>query len=204
MPASLTRARGPMHETTGNADLAVSREGTMTVADVSSKAGRSSRRSPCTQSGSGPSGVTSPCWADGSAHRLLSDLTPLLWDQRRHPVLIAGDWNILYRYGEHGDAAYRDGYATVFDRAEALGLRLWGRSIRMDVARSPGPLNFQPTAPACRLISTRNKGQRRRAGSSTSSSPPSQVADRVVVRAMYGVDEWGRSDHCRILIDIAR
>ncbi len=28
------------------------------------------------------------------------------------------------------------------------------------------------------------------------------IADRIAVRALNGVDDWGPSDHCRILIDL--
>jgi hypothetical protein len=38
-----------------------------------------------------------------------------------HRLLVAGDWNILHGYGEYGDSYFRDRYATVFARAEALG-----------------------------------------------------------------------------------
>ena len=39
---------------------------------------------------------------------------------------MAGDLNILHRYGERGDAYWAGRYASVFDRADALGLRLVG------------------------------------------------------------------------------
>ena len=29
------------------------------------------------------------------------------------------------------------------------------------------------------------------------------IADRVTTKAMTGVDEWGVSDHCRVVIDVA-
>jgi hypothetical protein len=118
----------PLHVTTGNADFGVSREGTITAADVIFEGRTRFTAVSVYAKWERPLGRYRPIWADSSAHRLLSDLTPLLWDQRRHPVIVAGDWNILYGYGygEHGDPIYRDRYATVFDRARALGLRLVG------------------------------------------------------------------------------
>jgi hypothetical protein len=64
-------------------------------------------------------------YADASAHRLLSDLSALMGGSR-HRLIVAGDWNILYGYGEHGDTFFKARYATVFERAESLGLRFVG------------------------------------------------------------------------------
>ena len=64
-------------------------------------------------------------FADGSAHRLVSDLSALL-PGPRHRVLIAGDFNILYGHGEHGAVYWARRYASVFARLEALGLRFVG------------------------------------------------------------------------------
>ena len=56
--------------------------------------------------------------------------------RRFHPAesdtaaLVAGDWNILRGYGEHGSSTMAKRYQTVFDRAEALGLQFWPRSPR--------------------------------------------------------------------------
>ncbi len=41
-------------------------------------------------------------YADAAAHRVLSDLSALTFGTR-HRLVVAGDWNILYGYGEHGD-----------------------------------------------------------------------------------------------------
>ena len=66
-----------------------------------------------------------PIWADGSAHGLLSNVSPLV-SRRGLPLVVSGDWNILLGYGEDGVAYNRDRYQTVFDRAEALGLGFVG------------------------------------------------------------------------------
>jgi len=41
-------------------------------------------------------------YADGSAHRILSDLSALMV-RPDHRLVVAGDWNLLRGYGEHGD-----------------------------------------------------------------------------------------------------
>ena len=65
-------------------------------------------------------------YADAAAHRLLSDLSALVTNRHGHRIIAAGDLNILNRYGEHGSAYWAARYATVFDRAESLGLRFVG------------------------------------------------------------------------------
>ena len=108
---------------TGETDWVVSRHGTVTAADVKID-GRTtftavSVYAPWEKTAKGV------IFADGSAHRILSDLSGLM-PYPDHRLLIAGDWNILLGYGEHGDSYYKDRYATVFARAEALGLRFVG------------------------------------------------------------------------------
>jgi len=65
-------------------------------------------------------------YADASAHRIVSDLSALIDRQNGHRILVAGDWNILRGYGEGGSPYWRDRYATVFARMEAIGLRFVG------------------------------------------------------------------------------
>jgi hypothetical protein len=65
-------------------------------------------------------------YADASAHRVVSDLSQLVALQRKHRLLIAGDWNILRGYGEDGSPYWAGRYETVFNRLEALGLTLVG------------------------------------------------------------------------------
>ena len=65
-------------------------------------------------------------YADAAAHRLLSDLSAIVTSRHGHRIIAAGHLNILNRYGEHGSAYWAARYATVFDRAESLGLRFVG------------------------------------------------------------------------------
>jgi hypothetical protein len=44
----------------------------------------------------------------------------------RHRLIVAGDWNLLRGYGEHGDRYWQARYDTVFARAETLGLSFVG------------------------------------------------------------------------------
>lgn len=65
-------------------------------------------------------------YADASVHRLISDLSVFTGKRSRLNVLVAGDLNVLYGYGDHGDAYWARRYETVFSRMAALGLKFVG------------------------------------------------------------------------------
>jgi hypothetical protein len=60
-------------------------------------------------------------YADGSAHRILSDLSALMV-RPDHRLVVAGDWNLLRGYGEYGDRYWKARYDTVFERWASSGL----------------------------------------------------------------------------------
>lgn len=141
-------------------------------------------------------------YADASAHRILSDLSWLMGTGRRHRLVVAGDWNILYGYGEHGSELFKARYQTVFDRAEALGLRYVGPRSPEGRLADPWPVEL-PQDSTC--VPTFHHSQQTPATASRQldfvfASEP--IADRVRTRAVNGIDEWGPSDHCRVLIDV--
>ena len=110
-------------EATGETTWAVSQPGTVTAADVLTEGELRftavSVYAPWQRTRGGG------LYADASAHRVLSDLSALTYTAR-HRLVVAGDWNILRGYGEHGDERWGRRYASVFSRAESLGLRCVG------------------------------------------------------------------------------
>jgi exonuclease III len=111
-------------------------------------------------------------YADASAHHILSDISRLI--APGHQMIIAGDWNILFGYGELGNTYFRDRYATVFDRAEALGLTFVGPQYPNGRQAKPWPPNSPRTVAACRRFTTIVRRRQPRPASSTSSSPPNR------------------------------
>ena len=187
---------------TSNRDLGLSRDGTLTAAKVLVDGQPAITVASVYAKWERPLGRDQPCWADASAHRLLSDLTPLLWDQRRHPVVIAGDWNILHGYGEHGDPVWAARYATVFERARSLGLRLVGPFAVDGEKLEPWPAEL-PTDSRC--VPTYHHSRQTPATATRQLDfvfASESIADRVTARAHNSPGEWGPSDHCRILIDV--
>jgi hypothetical protein len=183
---------------TGEADWAVSRLGTITAAAV--KIGGRTVFTAVSVYAAWEGSVRGS-YADASAHRVLSDLSALMFSPE-HRLIVAGDWNILLGYGEHGDSYYKDRYATVFARAEALGLRFVGPQHPNGRQAEPWPDEL-PTDSRC--VPTYHHSRQTPATATRQLDfvfASRSLADAVSVRALNALDEWGQSDHCRVLIDL--
>lgn len=140
--------------------------------------------------------------ADNSAHRLLSDLGGLVNSSRGHRIVATGDLNILHGYGEYGNPYWAGRYATVFDRAQAMGLRMVGPQHPHGRQADPWPEELPTDS---RNVPTYHTSRQGPAGATRQLDfvfASAAIADRVNVTALNGVNEWGPSDHCRILIEV--
>ncbi len=83
-------------------DFAVSRVGALSAAIVTESSREPFLIASMYAPWEKPHRATKSGWifADGSAHRLISDLSALAGQQAGHRIVAAGDLNILYRYGE--------------------------------------------------------------------------------------------------------
>lgn len=148
-----------------------------------------------------PLGALKPIWADGSAHRLLSDVS-LLISHHGLPLIVSGDWNILRGYGEHGATYNKGRYQTVFDRAEALGLRFVGPEYPQGRQADPWPPEL-PTDSKC--VPTYHHGGQTPETATRQLDfvfASESLASRVQATAVNDPGDWGPSDHCPVLIDI--
>lgn len=141
-------------------------------------------------------------YADASAHDLISELSAFIGTTMGHRIIAAGDLNILYGYGEYGSKHWRARYQSVFDRVRALGLRFCGPQFPNGRQADPWPdelpreslnvptfrPNHQPPEHAKRQLDFVFASE--------------SIADRIAVTALNGIDDWGTSDHCRVLIDL--
>ena len=144
-----------------------------------------------------------PIYADAAAHRLLSDLSGMVTSQRRHRIIAAGDLNVLNRYGEGGDAYWGARYATVFDRAEAMGLRFVGPQAPHGRQASPRPAELPEGSLDVPTYHSSRQGPMGAARQLDFVFASDALANRLIVRALNAdSDEWGASDHCRIGIDL--
>lgn len=185
----------------GPRELGVSRPGTVTVAAMEIVAtGETLLLASVYGQWEGPATGGAGIFADASMHRLLSDLSPLLsWPES--PVILAGDFNCVLggsedSYGGNWNARHEG----VFRRLEDLGLRLAG-------PQHPNGNQAQPR-PATLPENTKNVPTfRTNRGNCVNQLDycyvSKELADRVSVRALNSVEDWGPSDHCRVAIEVA-
>lgn len=155
-----------------------------------------------------PTDGTGWFYPDASTHRIISDLTVFInspvfggfEDNPNHRILAGGDLNMDFDFGlgTHPAAARTN---TILDRMKALGLEYGG-------PQHPNGRRADPT-PEHLPEDTRNVVTYRPGNSpETARLQLDHVfASRgfhhdVRAQALNGVDEWGPSDHCRILIEI--
>lgn len=144
-------------------------------------------------------------YSDGSAHRIISDLSAFIGstDPATHRILAAGDLNTFYGATDDNRLVLAARDRTVFERMDALGLEFLG-------PQAPeGGRQADPT-PSGLPTDTRNVPTFCPRGWSPDSATNQLdyvfasrgFHEQVTVRALNSPDEWGSSDHCRILIEI--
>jgi len=99
-------------------------------------------------------------YADASVHRLISDLSVFVSKRQRQNILVAGDLNVLFGYGEHGDA-----YWAVGMKPCSAGWRRWvssssGPNGLTGGAQSHGRMSFHAQATMFRLTMHADRHQR--------------------------------------------
>ena len=141
--------------------------------------------------------------SDGSAHRIVSDLSAFIAKEDGHRVLAAGDMNILRGYGEYGDDYWAARYRTVFDRMKAMGLPCVGPEYPNGRQANPWPDELPQDSrnvPTFHSVKQSPTTARRQLDYVFASS---ELAGSLKARALNTPEEWGPSDHCRIEIELA-
>ena len=140
---------------------------------------------------------------DSSLHRTISDLSAFIGAPTKHRVIVAGDLTIVRGPSCYHSAYWGRRYQVVFDRMDALGLPCVGPDAP-DGGRQAAPRpSWLPTG-------SRNVPTFRRIGTEPVEAEAGldyvfasrNMVDSVRVRALNGPDEWGPSDHCRLVIDV--
>jgi len=140
-------------------------------------------------------------YADASAHRLVSDLSYFAATQKDQRLIIAGDWNILRGYGENANAYWGSRYDTVFSRMKTIGIPLIGPEHPHGRQADPWPAEMPRDSLAVPTFSASGAAERgtRQLDFAFASA---SLKDRLRVRALNAPEEWGPSDHCRLLIEL--
>ena len=191
----------PRHRA-GAKSLAVSRPGTLTVAEV--EAGGGPALTVASAYGTWESALDRDglIYSDASAHQLLGDLAQLVAGPDDHRMVVAGDWNLLRGYAEDGDPYWAARAQSVFDRAAAMGLRYIGPQAPHGRQADPWP----PELPrSSRNVPTFHDDQQTPAQATRQLDhvfASAAIADHVHVSALNTPGEWGPSDHCRLSITV--
>ena len=196
---------GPVWE--GEPDeIAVSGIGTITVARVTPK---DSSIEPFIAvsmygrwTGPHPSAAGDWIYSDASAHRIISDLSAFIGyynSPSEHRILAAGDLNMSFNSTDQFDHRAQ----TVLDRFRALGLDYLGPQYPAGRRADPIPAHLNeesldvPTyyhvpsnTPAGAYVQLDHVFASR------------GLHESINVRALNEVEEWGSSDHCRVVIDV--
>jgi len=141
--------------------------------------------------------------ADISVHRILSDLQSFMdyLDPSHYRMLAAGDLNLCYGATE---APWYERERIVWDRFKALGLEFLGPQLpngRAPSSTPPDSPEHTRDVPTYRTVTQSPAEANRQLDYAFASRG---LHEDVTVRALNGVEEWGPSDHCRLLIEVGR
>ena len=144
--------------------------------------------------------------SDASAHRILSDLSVFIATSDpvkpfKHRILAAADLNMFY--GAIGTGlSWPERERTVWKRFKRLGLEFLGPQL----PNGRQATSSQPDVPAitCNVPTYYAPGQSKKDANRQLDYAFAfrGFHERVSVRAMNKVHEWGPSDHCRLLIEV--
>lgn len=144
-------------------------------------------------------------YPDGSAHRIISDLSTFIGSVKpsKHRILAGGDLNMAYGTLDKSWESLALRERTVYDRMEALGFQYLGLLYPAGRKADPNPSGLpMDTLNVPTFYSSRG----------TPASATVQLDhvfaskgfhENVRVRALNSVAEWGPSDHCRLMIEVA-
>ena len=143
--------------------------------------------------------------SDASMHRIISDLSVFIrhQDPSTHRILLAGDMNAFYGELHHrgNGKPYRE--TSAFDRLHQLGFAFMGPQQPDGRGSSCGLDKSLPTD--TRNVATRRVIRKERVVSENQLDyvfASCGFHKSIHTRALNEVDEWGASDHCRILVEV--
>jgi exonuclease III len=186
-------------------ELAVSRLGTLAAASLTLPTGEELIVISIYGTWERPDGATGSKWiyADASVHRVISDITFFIGQQNSHRIVVAGDLNVLYGYGDGGSLYWASRYQTVFDRLSTLGLEFVGPQAPHGRLADPWPERELPRD--SKNVPTFYTNQQTPATATRQLDfvfASGALRNRMQVTALNDPAHWGPSDHCVVEIEI--
>lgn len=140
---------------------------------------------------------------DMAAHRIISDLSMFIGDEdpATHRILAAGDLNMSYGTDQVPPRSLLARQRTVWDRMDALGLEFLGP--QYPPGRKADPVPGASDTPNVVTYHTTKQTPETACTQLDYAFASCGFHKAISVKALNGVDEWGSSDHCRVLIEIS-
>ena len=144
-------------------------------------------------------------YQDGSAHRIISDLSTFMGstDPSTHRILAAGDLNMIYGATDDNRLALPARDRTVTDRMDALGMEFLGPRYPDGRRACPTPIGLPPDSRNVPTFYATGRSPRAAQHQLDYAFASRGFHEDVKVRALNSFEEWGASDHCRLLIDVS-
>ena len=142
--------------------------------------------------------------SDVSVHRILSDLSTFIGDcdPSKHRVLAAGDLNMIY--GATGNQySLPERERSVWVRFKSLGFEFLGPQVpegRTVVSPQPDTPDDTRNTPT---FHTRKQSPQQANRQLDYVFASRGFHRQISVRALNSADDWGSSDHCRLMIEIS-
>ena len=123
-------------------------------------------------------------------------------DPSTHRILAVGDLNLIYGSKTGDPQALDERGSGVFERMATIGLELIGPRYTAGRKATPTPRYLPPdtrNVPTYHTVKERPASANRQLDYVFASQG---FHERVRARALNEVDEWGPSDHCRLVIKV--
>ena len=145
-------------------------------------------------------------YSDGSAHRIISDLSAFIGDTDpgTHRILAAGDLNMFYGATHDNPLSLTDRERTVFERMDALGLEFLGPQSPDGRQANPTPQGLPEGTKNVPTYYTTTRSPETAENQLDYAFASRGFHKEVTVEAMNSPEEWGSSDHCRLLIEVGQ
>ena len=144
-------------------------------------------------------------YPDGSAHRIISDLSAFIGsaDPSSHRILAAGDLNTIYG-AKDKPAATPERDETIWLRMNALGLEFLGPQAPNGRQAEPQPEFMPPETKNVVTFGRKAPKEPAKADRQLDYVFASRgFHEHIRTCALNSVEKWGASDHCRLLIEVS-
>ena len=135
---------------------------------------------------------------------MISDLSAFIGrtDPSTHRILAAGDLNTIFGATDDNYLALPARDRTISDRMSALGLEFLGPEYPAGRRASPTPQGLPPNTKNAPTFHTSRQSPATAQNQLDYVFASHGFHEQIQVRALNSVDDWGASDHCRLIIEV--